>query len=104
MGKAYRPKGKPNKWEILYREGPYPVIRKVSPLVYELDISVGTKIHPVVFIVYLSRYRSYEDPFQCVLLSFGPIEYNNSDISGDSKQEGKYWKLEHIVAYNTKRG
>src|SRR6266566_5483338 len=38
LGKAYRPKGKPNKREMPRRQGPYTVVRKVSPLAYELDI------------------------------------------------------------------
>ena len=104
MGKTYRPKDKPNKREIPRRKGPYPVIRKVSPLAYELDIPVGTKIHPVVSIAYLSRYRSHEDPFQRVPPPPGPIEYDNSDTSGDSEQKGKHWELERIVAHDTKRG
>ena len=90
LGKVYRPKGKPNKREMPRREGPYPVIRKVSPLAYELDIPAGTKIHPVVSIAYLSRYRLHEDLFQCVSPLPSPIEYNNSNTSGDSEQEGKH--------------
>src|SRR6266566_4549869 len=54
---------KPNKCEMSRRQRPYLVVRKVSPFVYELDFPFGVKIYPVVSIVYLFRYRMYEDPF-----------------------------------------
>ena len=97
---AYRPKGKPNKRETLHRQGPYSIIRKVSLLAYELDIPSGTKIHPIISVVYLSRYRSYKDPFQRVPPPLGPVEYDNSGFKASTDGE---WKLERIVDHRTKR-
>ena len=100
LGSAYRPKGKPNKRETPRRQRPYSIIRKVSLLAYELDIPLGTKIHPVISIVYLSRYRSHEDLFQRVPPPFGPVEYNNSNSEVLANGE---WELERILDHCTKR-
>jgi hypothetical protein len=98
LGKAYRPKGKPNKREMPRRQGPYTVVRKVSPLAYELDIpppESGKGIHPVISLSHLSRYRTHEDPFKRVPLPPGPVEYCNSDSDDE-------WELERIVDHKTK--
>ncbi len=71
------------------RQGPYPVVRKVSPLVYELDLPFGVKIHPVVSIVYLSRYRMYKDPFGRIFPLLGPVEHGSNtdtETSGDDEK------------------
>jgi len=101
LGSAYRSKDKPNQRETPRRQGPYSVIRKVSPLAYELDIPLNTKIHPVISVVYLSRYRSYEDPFQRVPPPPGPVEYDNSGFEASADGE---WELERIVDHETKCG
>ena len=82
------------------RQELYSIIRKISPLVYELDIPLGTKIHPVISVAYLSRYRSHKDPFQCVPLPPGPVEYDNSGF--EVLVDGE-WELERIVDHCTKR-
>ena len=89
---------------MLQRQRPYIVIGKVSLLVYKLDIPVHTKIHPVIFVVYLSRYRIYEDLYHCVLLSFGSVECgSDSETSVNEARDGQHWKLERIVDYRMKR-
>ena len=82
LGKAYRPKGKPNKREMLQRQDLYTVVWKVLPLAYELDIppfESGKGIHPVISFSHLSRYYTYEDSFKRVPFPLGPVEYCNSD-------------------------
>ena len=99
--------GKPNKREIPRRQGPYPVVRKISPLAYELDLPLGVKIHPVVSIVYLSRYRAYEDPFGRIPPPPGPIEHGSNidtETSSDDEKQSKHWKLKRIVVHKTRRG
>ncbi len=74
------------------------MVRKVLSLVYELDIppfESGKGIHPVISFSHLSRYRTYEDPFKCVSLPLGPVEYCNSDSDDE-------WELECIVDHKTK--
>ncbi|SRR6266699_2144988 len=53
IGTVYRPKGRANKREMPRRLGPYPIVRKIFPFAYELDLPAGNRIHPVIFIVYL---------------------------------------------------
>ena len=69
-------------------------------MTYELDIPSGTKIHPVISVAYLSQYRLYKDPFQCVPPPFGPVEYDNSGFKASTDGE---WELERIVDHRTKR-
>lgn len=66
LGKAYLPLFRTSRKVMPEREGPYTVIRKVSPLAYELDFNKATRnrrVHPVVSIQYLSRYKADNDPF-----------------------------------------
>ena len=82
LGKVYRPKDKSNKQEMLQRQGPYTVVRKVLPLTYELDIppsESGKSIYPVISFNHLSRYRIHKDPFKRISLPPGPVKYCNSD-------------------------
>ncbi len=82
------------------------MVRKVSPFAYELDFLFGAKIYPVMSIAYFSRYRVYEDLFGCILPPSKPVEYGSStdiETSGDDEKQGKYWKLECIVVYETRR-
>ncbi len=86
LSKAYRPKDKPNKWEIPRYQGLYTMVRKVSPLTYELDIpppKSGKDIHPVISLNHLSRYRIHEDPFKRISLSLEPVEYCNSNLDDE---------------------
>jgi len=65
------------------------VVRKVFPFVYELDFLFDAKIYLVVSIVYLSRYRAYEDLFGCIPPFLGPVEHGlGTDIetSGDDEK------------------
>jgi len=74
------------------------VVRKVLPLAYELDIfslESGKGIYPVISLSHLSRYRIHEDPFKCIFLPLGLVEYCNSD--SDDK-----WELKCIVDHKTK--
>ena len=74
------------------------MVRKVLPLAYKLDIppsKSGKGIHPMISLNHLSRYRIHEDPFKCVPLPPGPVEYYNSDSDDE-------WELKRIVDYKTK--
>ena len=83
----------------------YLIVRKVSSLVYELDILLDSCIYSVVSIAYLIRYRLYEDIFGRTFLPLGPVEAGTDiDISGDDARDGKHWELERIVDYEIKRG
>ena len=65
------------------------MVRKISLFVYELDLPLGAKIHPVVSIAYFSRYRAYEDLFGCIFSLPGPVEHGlGTDIktSGDDEK------------------
>ena len=82
------------------------MVRKVFLFAYELDLPFDAKIHPVVSIIYFSRYRMYEDLFGCILSFLGLVEYGlNTDIeiSDDDEKQGKHWELERIVVYETRR-
>ena len=73
------------------RQGPYPVVRKISPLVYELDFPEDSRIYLVISIVYLLRYRAYDDFFKCIFVPPGPVEYGAEiDISGDDVCDRKH--------------
>ncbi len=59
----------------------------------------------MIFIVYLLRYRIYDDLFKHIPILLGPVEYDAEiDISGDDVRDGKYWELECMVDYVTRRG
>ncbi len=104
MGKAYRPGGKPNKREMPRRQGPYTVVRKISPLAYKLDIPAYTKVHPMISVAYFSRYRTYEDPYHRVAPPLGPVECgSDSETSADEARDGQHWELERIVDHRTGR-
>ena len=65
------------------------MVRKVSPFVYELDFPFDVKIHPVISIAYLFRYRAYKDLFGCIPPFLGLVEYGSStdtETSGDDKK------------------
>src|SRR6266566_879311 len=47
---AYRPKDRANKREMPRRLRLYPIVRKISPFAYELDLSVGNRIYLVISI------------------------------------------------------
>jgi len=59
----------------------------------------------MIFIAYLSHYRVYDDPFKCILVFLGSVEYGvEIDISGVDVRDGKHWELERMVDYITRRG
>ncbi len=102
---VYRPKGRTNKQEMPRRLGLYPIVRKISPFVYELDLPTGNCIHPVIFIAYLIRYYVSDDPYNRILPSPGLIKYGSESDSmlSDDERDGKRWKLERIVDHENKR-
>ncbi len=106
MGTVYRPKGRANKREMPRRLGLYPIVRKISPLVYELDLLIGNRIYPVISIAYLIRYYVNDDPYNCILPSPGPVEYGSESdsTSNDNEQDSKRWELERIVDHENRRG
>ncbi len=105
LNKAYRPLDKPKKHEISRRQELYPMVRKISLFVYKLNLLLGAKIHPVVSIAYLSRYRVYKDPFGHISPLLKPVKHGldtDMETSGDNKKQGKHWELKCIVAYKTR--
>src|SRR6266566_3924476 len=77
IGTVYRPKGRANKREMPCRLGLYPIVRKISPFAYKLDLPIGNHIHPVISIVYLTRYYINDDPYNYILLFPGLMEYGS---------------------------
>ncbi len=87
------------------RQGPYPIVRKISPLAYELDLTDDSRIYPIIFIAYLLQYHVYNDPFKCIPALLDPVEYGaETDMSSDDICDGKYWELERVMDHTTRRG
>src|SRR6266566_3643724 len=105
METAYRPKGKTNKREMPRRLKPYPIVRKISPFAYELDLSANNHIYLVISIVYLMRYYANDDPYNRILLLLGLVEYGSESdsMSGDDERDNKRWKLERVVDHENRR-
>ena len=105
MGTVYRPKGRTNKRKMPRRLGLYPIVRKISPLAYELDLSTSNRIHSVISITYLTRYHINDDPYNCILPSPGSMEYGSESdsILNDDERDGKRWELERVVDYKNRR-
>ena len=66
--------------------GPYPVTKKFSPLVYELDLPAGTKFHPWFNIEKLKQYHASPERFDTrsvpppPVVKHGKIEYEVEKI------------------------
>ncbi len=89
---------------MLYRQGPYPVVRKISPLTYELDFPEDSRIYPMISIVYLLYYRTHDDPFKRISILSGSVEYDaETNTSGDDVRNGKHWELERVVDHAIRR-
>ncbi len=87
------------------RQGPYPIVRKISPLAYKLDLTDNSRIHPVISIAYLSQYHVRDDPFKRIPALPGPVEYSaEMDTSNDNTHDRKHWELERVVDHATRRG
>ncbi len=82
----------------------YPIVRKISPFTYELDLPTGNRIHPVISIAYLTRYHINDDPYNRILPPPGPMEYGSESDSmlGDNERDDKHWKLKYIVDYKNR--
>ena len=90
---VYKLKNKQNTKLIRKYNGLYSIIHKISPLAYEIDPK-NNKIHPVVSIQYLTRYRNGDDLFYRGLQEPGPVEYvdhlsNDSEVDDDGWVKGK---------------
>ena len=67
------------------------MIGKILLLIYKLDILTYMKIHSIISIVYLSRYRIHEDLYHCVPLSLGFVEYGSDfETLADEVRDGQY--------------
>ncbi len=87
------------------RQRPYLVVRKISPLIYKLDLTDDSHIYPVISIAYLSRYYICNDPFKRIPAPPGPVEYSaKTDTFGNNTRDGKHWELEHMIDHATRRG
>src|SRR6266566_4891044 len=106
MGTAYRPKGRANKREMPCYLGLYPIVRKISPFAYELDLPTGNRIHPMISIAYLMRYHVNDDSYNRILSPPGPMEYGSESdsMSSDDEWDGKRWELECVVDHENRRG
>jgi hypothetical protein len=83
------------------------MVKKISLLVHRLDIPTYTKIHSVISVAHLSRYRTHEDPYHCVPPPPGPVESSprsDTEASTDGTRDNKHWELKRIVEHRTKRG
>jgi len=87
IGTAYRPKGKTNKWEMPRRLKLYSIVRKISPLAYELDLSTSNRIHPIISIAYLIWYHVYNDLYNRVPPPSSPIKYRTESDSMSENNE-----------------
>jgi len=83
----------------------YLIVRKISLFAYELDLSIGNRIHPVISIVYLTRYHANDDPYNRILLPPGLMEYGSESDSmlSDDERDGKRWELKRVVDYENRR-
>ena len=103
---VYRPKGRTNKREMPRRQGPYPIVRKISPLAYELDLPAGNRIHLMISIIYLTRYYTTDNPYNRIPPLPGLVEYGieSDSISSDDERDGKRWELERVVDHKNRCG
>ena len=62
LGNGYKVRGIPKAKLGLQRVGPFPIVRKVGSLTYELRLPVDWKIHPVISIAQLEPAKI--DPFE----------------------------------------
>ena len=80
--------------------GPYPVTKKFSPLVYELDLLAGTKFHPRFNIEKLKQYHASPERFDTrsvpppPVVKHGEIEYEVEKILAKRLQGKKGKKIE----------
>ncbi len=83
----------------------YPIVWKISLFTYELDLPVGNRIYSMIFIIYLTRYYVSDDPYNCILLSPGPVEYGSEldFMLGDDERDSKRWELECVVNHENRR-
>ncbi len=91
MGTAYRSKDRINKREMPRRLGLYPIVQKISPFIYKLDLPTDNRIHPVISITYLMQYHINDDPYNCILLFPSLMEYRSesNSILNDDEWDGK---------------
>jgi hypothetical protein len=83
------------------RKGPYKIMKKVTPLAYQLDLPESARIYPVVSIQYLTPYTCKDNPFDRVQPPPGPLEYHSDSSANDSKD---VYEVERIVNYKLKKG
>ncbi len=59
----------------------------------------------MISIIYLIQYYINDDPYNCILLSPGPIKYRSEldFILNDNKRNNKRWELEYIVDHKNKQ-
>ncbi len=91
IGTTYRPKDRINKRKMPRCQKPYPIVRKISPLAYKLNLPIGNCIYPIIFIVYLTRYHTTDDLYNRIPPSSGLIEYRteSDSTSNDDEQDSK---------------
>lgn len=102
LGK-YKLKGKHNNKVSQRQLGPFKIIRKVSPLAYELDLpqqqGAGARLHPVISIQHLRPGHLHDDPFERTAKPPGPVEYGSDSDNGNEQS----WELERVVDERVRR-
>jgi len=59
----------------------------------------------MIFIMYLIRYYTTDDPYNRISLPPGPVEYGteSDSTSSDDERDGKRWELERVIDYQNRR-
>ncbi len=85
--------------------GLYPIVQKISPFAYELDLLTDNHIYFMIFIAYLTRYYASDDLYNRILSFSGPVEYGleSDSMSGDDERDGKCWELECVIDHKNRR-
>lgn len=96
-GKAYKPLFRGSKKTTPPRGGPFKIIRKVTPLAYELDFDKDDPVfrgHPVISIQYLLPYEYDDDPFSRQPPKPEPVVYGDKS---SATEQGEHFEVEKIL-------
>ena len=99
---GYTIPGLTNKKLSSQREGPFPILRKIGSLAYELDLPPNMGIHPVISISQLEPAPSEPDPFGRVQREPGPVRA--ADDTESTIQEAPSYEIERILGERISRG
>ena len=80
---------------LMKYDGPFEILRKLSPVSYQLRLPASYGIHPIINIAHLELYRPSP-------ASFG--ERPHKDLSRDSFADQPEWEVECILKETTRKG